>query len=94
MVVCVVLGGAARGLQEKEEPLERRAGQAPERGQDAGPEAPGLQLRGWHGGGSPRRVLLPGKKPGLKVGEEEKQDRPAHGHPPRRPTAQSSSTLL
>ena len=31
MVVCVVLGGAARGLQEKEEPLERRAGQAPER---------------------------------------------------------------
>lgn len=30
MVVCVVLGGAARGLQEKEEPLERRAGQAPE----------------------------------------------------------------
>ena len=40
MVVCVVLGGAARGLQEKEEPLERRAGQAPERWAGRWPEAP------------------------------------------------------
>lgn len=46
MVVCVVLGGAARGLQEKEEPLERRAGQAPERGQDAGPRRPGAAAEG------------------------------------------------
>lgn len=39
-LVCVVLGGVERGLQEKEEPLERLAGQLLARG------SPGLQLRG------------------------------------------------